>query len=431
MQIRAICYWVFIITLSLLLPGCKHGGEDIFIPQGSSVVVTAKDRTGKNVPNVTIVLGDSNGVMKAYGTTDTNGQISFMNAPHNATVTAASSCLYQDGAKTSYVLRVEYDVNASINMTADTCSGPAPQLPHPPGELGTVTLNVTNTLSGVTRNQVLMFGRSFLDEDTLITTQTIAISSYDLQDDGKLSIIVLGKDLSGEVVGYGALFGLTFENGMTVDITVDKPMNFLDHQITNIPSTAKMLYSHMYLYSSGRRGIAFDDKKSFSSALSSTTLSIPYVPGVGDRVISSVYVYLDQDDDGIIDSHQSLHMNEILLNTTATQTFDLNNALNAPYDLGMTGVNTTTPTYTWSGVDPRATYITVGLPIYVSTTSTRALFIGNLSNNRTSITIPELPDSLAAFRLNGIDYFYVNTSASVEGMSAMSISFYPYESTIP
>lgn len=415
---------IIIIGLLIIasLSGCSKNSNNIGISGNESLLVTVTDNSGNKVQGLAIVLGDSSGAMKAYGETDSNGQITFTDAPADATVTAATSCLYSGGTKTSYSLHVEYDVNTQINISAGTC----PVSPPRSGELGTVTLSVTNTLSEVTHNQIVTIGRTFAEETTLISQETVTVTSYDLQGDGKLSIIVLGKDANDKTIGYGALLGQTFTNQMPVNITVDHPISYAQYDITNIPNTAKKLYATLDLFCTGKGLILFNDAYSLSSGLSSTTLNIPYIPGIGDRVTYGLTAYLDQDQDGLVDSSQKLYLAETLVNTPSDQNFDLGNALTAPSQLRIIGSNTPTPTLTWSGVAPGATSVTVGpMAKILSMNSSWSLSIGNLSNSRTSITLPELPDSLSAFRPNGLYHFSVNTSASGAGMSKISIGGYP------
>ncbi len=157
---RKICFWLFVVVLSSSVSGCRGGndgsaGSD---NEGASAIVTVTDYSGIRVPNATVVLGDSNGAMKASGVTDAEGQITFDHAPADATVTAAITCLRSGSTTTTYSITVQFDVNSSavlsLNNCAATAAGPSILPPVSDLPLGTITVNVTNTPIGVTRNQI-------------------------------------------------------------------------------------------------------------------------------------------------------------------------------------------------------------------------------------------------------------------------------------
>jgi hypothetical protein len=108
--------------------------------------------------------------------------------------------------------------------------------------------------------------------------------------------------------------------------------------------------------------------------------------------------------------------------TPSDQSFDLSNALPAP-SVTVTGADTATPTLSWSGADPAATSIFISASLR-SPAVDLYFSPGNLMRSRTSIRYPELPDSLAAFRPNKVDYFYVYTAAYEGDVSKMSYGTY-------
>jgi hypothetical protein len=236
---------------------------------------------------------------------------------------------------------------------------------------------------------------------------------------------VIGRDINNNTIAYGILLDQTFTDGMTADIQME-PMSFVQYQISNIPATAVTLQPSMSIYRTGL-GFASDHHPySFLSAPSSTTLAVAYIPGFGDQISYRIDVDLDQDRDGIADSHQSLNL-ESSVGAPSNQSFDLSNALSAPF-VTVTGADTATPTLSWSGVDPASTSIYIGASLRSSTTDWY-FSLGNLTRSRTSIRYPELPDSLAAFRPNKVDYFSVYTSA-FEG-SIYKSSYGSYQATNP
>jgi hypothetical protein len=401
---------LLVIAISSLVCGC--GGGSSSGDKGAPVIVTITDYSGIRIPNATVVLGDSNGAMKASGATDDDGQITFKNAPANATVTAATTCLRSGTTTTSYFIDIQFDVNGSAVLSLENCAS-GPFLISPPvsdSPLGTVTVNVANTPGNVTQNQMTVGRQIFEGFGSLITKQTITLSRYDLDNDGTFSIIVIGKDANNDTIAYGVLLDQTLIDGMTIDIQM-KPMSFVQYQITNLPATAVAVYPSMYIYRNGKQGFWSSHLYSLLSAPSSTTIAVAYIPGFGNQVSYQIEVDIDQDRDGVADSYQSLRL-ESSVTVPSNQSFDLSKALPAPY-VTVTGADTATPTLSWSGADPAATSIYM-YAILHSPTTDWYLSLGNLMRSRTGIRYPELPDSLAAFRPNKVDYFSVYTS-SFEG----------------
>ncbi len=412
--VKAVSYGIFIILLTTLFAGCRGSSNS---GGSSSPLVTVTDLRGKKMADVAVVLGDRNGAMKNCGTTDANGQITFSDAPANATVTAAFSCLYSGATTTTYSLDVRYDVNGPVTLRVDGCQPPSGSF-----DLGTLTLNVTNAISGITHNEVIT-NLQLLGSNGLITQQTITITPHDLQSDGKLSIFVIGKDANDTSIGYGYLLDQTFTDGMTVNITVDQPVSFIQYQISDMPSTAYFLCSDVYQGRSGKGGVWVNDCHSLSSAPTSTTVNVPYIPGLGDHFLHSVFV-----SSSLYNGNTSVSSSQYLsagpsATTLSNQSFDFSQALAVP-NLTVSGTDTPTPTFSWTGVDPDATMISVFADIRLSSASDVYLSISNMSVTRTSITVPELPDSLAAFRPPAaVTYFSMITSASGPVYRSSSVSY--------
>lgn len=418
---------LLILSLTLLWSGCSNGGGS---GSGSvSIPVTVLDQAGKRLSGTTVVLGDSNGAMKAYGTTDENGQITFSESPANATVTAALSCETSPATRTNYSLDVKYDVNAPVTLRLYACLNASnTSTVTPTTELGTVTVNVTNALPGVTQNVISTNQLLFMYPPSLITRQTITITLSDLQNDGTLSIIVIGKDANDTSIGYGALLDQTFTDGMTVDITVDQPMSFVQYQITSMPPATIDLCSALSQQRTGKAAQIFiDDCHTLSTMATTTTINMPYIPGLGDQFWYGISVYGDQGSNNATTVYYSRSMSFTGPSATApsNQSFDLNEALTAPSNLTVSGANTATPTLSWSGVDPDATNITL-LAYFFPTGAPFLGFNVDISPTRNSITFPELPDSLADFRPTGVSHFGVHTFADTAGVLKYSSTYYYY-----
>lgn len=187
-----------------------------------------------------------------------------------------------------------------------------------------------------------------------------------------------------------------------------EPVSYVQYQISNIPDTAVDLRPSLNLYEDGFLGLGWGYYYPLASAPSSTTIQVPYIPGLDDAIICQLDVYLDQDHDGVTDSSQSLRF-ESVSTPLSSQSFNMGTALSAP-SATVTGADTATPTLSWSGVDPTSPNISLNA-ILISSATDLHISPYNLNRARTSIKYPELPDSLAPFRPNKVGYFSVYTSA--------------------
>jgi hypothetical protein len=363
-----------------------------------------------------VVLGDSNGAMKASDVTNESGKVAFPDAPANATITAALSCVVTSESRTVNSLDIKYDVNGPVTLQLYDCS-PASGTPPPSSDsLGSVTVNVTNALPGVTQNTISTSWPSFLNTYGLTSQLTVTITPYDLQQDGKLSIYVTGQDSEGTSIGYGMLLDQTFADGMTVNITVDRPMSFVQYHITNLPLTVNSLCKSLYHMRTGKGGVWTSDCIRLSSSVSATTIMVPYITGLGDQFSFSVGAYANQQTaDSYISSDQYMSLDSAAL---GDQNFDFSKALTAPI-LSVAGADTVTPTLMWTGLDPAADrswiYARFNFDQEVSLP-----FFDDISPARTSFKFPELPDALAAFRPTGLMYYGIDSFDDSGGLFRMS-----------
>lgn len=413
---------LLIVAISSFFSGCSSNSNNISSNGNTSIPVTVTDFSGNKVQGVTVVLGDSNGAMKSYGLTDANGCITFSDAPADATITAATSCLYSGATITTYSIDVRYDVNAPVTLELNVCSAASYSIPPPPQTLGTITVNVTNIPIEVTRDVLTVGRQGFVNLGGLTTKQTVTMTENDLDQDGTFSIFVNGMDGNNVFIAYGILSGQTFTDGMTVDVSM-VPMSYAQYQITNIPTTPIALIPSITTYRRLTPRAMMPSPYPLSSMPSSTTLNVPYIPGLGSGYTHSLEVVFDQDHDGIDDSQQSFTVNELSVSIASNQTFDLSRALSAPY-VTVSNANSSTPTFSWTGVDPAATDISGW--IYMHHSPDVFLFIGlnGLARTRTSITYPELPNCLAVFRPAKIDYFTIRTSAFDASVFRTSSGYY-------
>ena len=405
-----------LIAIMMVTSGCRSDGGS-----GIPTVVTVTNMNGSTLQGVTVVLGDSNGAMKRSSMTNELGEVTFFDAQANATITAALTCVVPSVSWTVNSLDIKYDVNGPVTLQLYDCSPTSGPLPPSSGILGTVTVNVTNSLPGVTQNTISTNLPVFQAYQTLITQQTITIMPYDLQQDGKLSIYVIGQDAEGASIGYGMLLDQTFVDGMTVNITVDQPMSFVQYHITNLSLAVNYLCKNLYQERTGKGGFGTMVCGSLSSSLTTTTVNVPYIPGLGDQFHFSVNAFTDQQTaDSFVSSNQYLSLGP---STLGDQNFDFSQALTAPA-LSVAGANTATPTLIWTGLDPAAASRRLYARFQFNPDFVWFLMINDLLTSRTSVRFPELPDALAAFRPIGVSYFAVDTQDDSNGMFRMSRGSY-------
>ena len=336
------------------------------------------------VPNTTLVLGNSDGSMISYGTTDTNGEYVFTDPPANATVTAAFSCLQSGATNTTYSLKVAYDVNVpEISLYADYCK----KTEYQEQEIGAITIKATNSITAA-KVWDINVGNDIHWTNSLESQLTYTVYPHMLQSDGKLSIAVIGNDLYWYPVAYGILLDQTFVDGMTVDINVDKAISYVQYNVSNIPSAAKYVSAHLDVE---RKNIQLFT--GLSSATTATTLNIPYIPDCGDQFDYSVWVDLDQNNNGINDSYVSLNNSSFPGTSPTNQNFDFSQALAVPTNLTVSyATGTTRPTISWTGTDSNTD--SISLHGYSNSIFSVSMTAGP---ERTSVVFPELPSSLIAY----------------------------------
>jgi len=358
-------------------------------PPSGSLRVRVVNSAQADVPNTIVVLGDVNGAMITSGTTNASGEVTFSSPPANATVSVASNCVYSGSTATNYYLSTTYDVNVpSMTAWVDDCNSSS-------SVLGTVTVNVTNSLGSVANNEVII-GNYEHGSGNIVTQQTYTVYQNELQTDGKLSIVVLGRNANYESIGYGMLLDQTFTNGMVVNIDVNQPMSYVQYSLANIPPSAKYLGAGVSL---GRKGSWCSSYRNLtiSSTLTSTTMNVPYVPGYGDTVQYYSSAELDKNNNGTQDAYLSLNYS-----TTATapsnQNIDFSTALATPSSIVLsTSTGTATPTISWTGSDTNSTSV-YGYADVNYVAGVNLMFDFTAAPTRTNLVIPQLPGSMSVYR---------------------------------
>ena len=362
------------------------------------VRVTGNDDT--LVQNATVVLGNSNGGMISFGTTDANGEYTFSNPPANATVTAAYSCVYSGSTNTNYSLPVLYDVNvAAVTLNVNNCNL------NQTTALGTITVNATNSIGAAVYWEVYI-GYSGGNGSNVISSQTYTVYPSMLQSDGKLSVVVIAKDGSYNPIGYGTVLDQTFVNGMAVNIDVNQTFSYVQYTLNNIPATVKSVGDQLTMNRKDA-GIYVGDW-GLSSTSTSTILSVPYIPGFGDTFEYYAGVNLDQNSNGNIDSQLWLGNFGIQASTPSDQTFDFSQMPAIPSNVTVSyATGTATPTFSWTGSDASAN--DVSIYGYANVAGGAGLNLDMYASpTRTSVVFPELPPALAAFRPATVQSLSVN-----------------------
>ncbi|GAB6096776.1 hypothetical protein JCM14469_30290 [Desulfatiferula olefinivorans] len=293
---------------------------------------------------------------------------------------------------THYSLMTYYDVNlAEVTIRVDDKGS------TPPTFVGTVTIHITDHV-GVDHWELSGVSYSYPDYND---SSSVVISVYqdDLQDDGTLSFVVIGYDSDDNPLGYGVLVDQSYTDGMDLDLSIDKiDFGLLNFNFDNIPLSASYFYYSINQSFDESSRYEIDEKKIFGPLPSS--VESYYIPSLGDRLIYSLTLMLDPDDDGENESWIGLHGRS---ETPSEFTVDFSRPV--PTDLSMATMGTGTPTISWNGNNTDSDAINVTL----SKSGDSKRFHYTLYNqpSRTSLVFPELPDSLSAFRPTWADSFDV------------------------
>jgi hypothetical protein len=381
-------YAILVIFISMSFSGCGDGGNP------GSLRVRVVNESGKAIADATVVLGNPDGSMITFGTTDATGIMRFQNPPYNATVTAALDC--QAYSTAYYFLSAAYDVNIpEVTLMLYDCSGSS--------DFGTLNVNVTDGLSGIDSRDVTIGGLTLGGSSHSFS---LYVFPEAFQSDGKISVVAVGYDEDHNPVGYGLLLDHTFYDGSMVDVTIDKTdLGEIEYLMQNIPQSAmgysfsnpikrKDAYSYVF--------------HSWGEAPVPSSVNIPYILDFGESYKFKALLRVDSDGDGTIDSEIGMEKKSM---TQSSQIFDFSKTPLIPSNITFSMTKPDCPTISWSGSDASSQFIKIFLYSYI-TLPDKSYFSYSfiLPPSRTSIIFPELPETLSAFRPTGYQYLYITTN---------------------
>jgi hypothetical protein len=374
------------IFMSIFFSGCSDDGNP------GSLRVRVVNEGGQEIADATVVLGNSDGSMITYGTTDATGIVRFQNPPNNATVTAGIHC--QAYSRTYYYLAAAYDVNISeLTLMLYDCSE---------GDYGTLNVNVADGLSGIDYREVTVGGLTYGGDSHSFS---FGIGSYFFQSDGKFSLVAVGYDANDQPVGYGLLLDQTFSDGMTVDVTIDKTgFGQIEYLMKNIPQSAMRYILANPITRKGADTYVFSI---WGEAPVPASVTIPYILDFGESYRFTATLDIDRDGDEITDSEIGIVRKSL---TQSNQTFDFSKTPLIPTDLTFSMTKPDCPTISWNGGDASAQFVGIFLSDS-STAPVKSYFSYSfvLPPSRTNIVFPELPETLAAFRPTGYQGLDIST----------------------
>lgn len=363
----------FLLSCTFLFSGCTDDGA------GAGMHVAVVDGLGRPLANAVVVLGDRDGSLSAYATTGAGGDVFFAAPPPEATVTAAIRCTPPDSTRTYYFADTTYAVTvARVLLTLGSCDSNRDQVTV------TVAAPVGVAASDITLGPITYAG----------PTASLDVADA-LQDDGRISVVALGYDDGGGIVGYGLAVDQPAVAGGMIAVAIDRnDIARNRHVFDNVPSRAVSYFAYAALirkHASTNLPVNF----AMGSLPLPAALTTYAIPGFGDTYNFGASISLDRDNDGNPDADVGLVR---YLATAADQVFDFASVPVVPTALTWAAGSDGRPVISWSGGDPLATAQTVAFNY--STTSPKNSFHHSMTvrASAASIVYPALPDVLAAFR---------------------------------
>ncbi|MFC1613435.1 hypothetical protein ACFL23_03840 [Patescibacteria group bacterium] len=403
-KIVSIVCLVFVITLGLISILATGGNNETETDDEVKEVANNSSETGTQsirvkivdddtynpISEVDVVLGDSSSKLITTGKTDVNGIITFTNAPANATITAAY------GNQLQSII----GVNVS-NVTIDLDVFEA--------EVGNVNVTIINAPDNLDYWEINP-GSNYESISSTITTANTTIEDYDLQRDGKLTLVVYGYDQTDNLICYGTapsislyddnVYDLQKDGGLTrgvsgyyLDQTIDiSKTDFSQITVTvkNIPIASTDLWMTSWFFIQ-ETDYHYTYKTHFTTPIDSTIVeTFKFIPehelGEVGYSIGAEIRFKNGEEQWISKS----------ISTLSNFDIDVSNAPPLAKDVLIIDASSDTPTISWSG----GTTIADVTIIYMS----NYLLKIYIPANKTNFIFPELPDTLSSYRPNNWEY---------------------------
>jgi len=280
---------MFLVMAVLAAAGIGCGDIGDKTPPSTTLTVKVRDYSSAPLAGVTVVLGDSTGAMvssTSYAVTGASGDVTFTNPPANATVTFARSMA--NVGQTLYELHSLYDVNvSSVAMDFDNNTS---------SSIGTANVTVSNALPDATSWEIMP---NWAWGDPSNNPAAVTVMQQDVQSDGKVSFLVIGRAANWDAVGFGTALDQTFTDGMNLTVNLNQTaFTTVNHTISNVPSTAMYVY---YDTEASRKGVDDIWLESYATTTiaATTTCTGKAIPDYGDQFGYYMGVYLDRNNNGI------------------------------------------------------------------------------------------------------------------------------------
>lgn len=343
----------------------------------------------KAVANATVVLGDVNGAMIASGKTDETGIYVFSNPPSNATVTLMDK----------YINEVLYDVNVPEVTFHKSCDSSNVQV-------GSLNVSVTSAINGVVSAEVSAGNDNV--SSPLPVSHLFSFYSHELQSDGKVSVVALGMDNKGDVVGYGTALDQTVGNSLPVNIVIDKPVSSAQYRVENVPDGIKS-FNWIMSWTRKHSDAAFVNDR---GSVVPSSFSVPYLPDF-ETDVTSLRLNLDINNNGKEDSSVEYLT---FASVPSNRSLDFARIPAIPSNpQASKNAGSSRPSFSWSGSDAGADAV-YGLSFYGVGDVGAFLFEFRASPSRTSIVFPELP----SFDAGSLKTEYLSLTVRITSIDCVS-----------
>ena len=366
---------LLVISCVFIIAACDTNDQTT-----GQLYVRVVDGRGNGIAGATVVVGNQAGKVMSFLPTDDDGAAYLSGVPSYATVAAAFSCYAPSTDRTYYYVDVSYEVNVpTVTLVLGTCDQNAQQ----------VDINVTDGVAGITDREVTLGPITY-------SGSSVTMDVYELQSDSNISVFASGYDDAGDIKGYGVALDQPAVDGSVIEVAIDQT-DLLQHThlFGGVPSNAVSYYVFAgLLRKHATTNLPFNFIWGVAPLPDSMTT---YSTGrFADNNMFGASVSVDQDGDGNPDADIGLIR---YLRDASDQLFDFSLAPSIPIGLTFHPDPTGRPTVSWSGSDSMSAVQKLSL-------SHRSTSPQRISLNYTmvvpataeSLVLPELPDTLAAFR---------------------------------